>query len=41
VLDWLGQGKELFDLPGVCFHGPDEWGSQPYMREWDAGVVSS
>ena len=36
VLDWLGQGKELFDLPGVFFHKPDEWGSQPYMRAWDA-----
>jgi hypothetical protein len=36
VLDWLGQGKELFDLPGVFFHGPEEWGSQPYMRAWDA-----
>jgi hypothetical protein len=40
VLDWLGQGKELFDLPGVFFHGPEEWGSQPYMRAWDAGVIS-
>ena len=36
VLDWLGQGKELFDLPGVFFHTPEEWGSQPYMRAWDA-----
>jgi len=40
VLDWLGQGQELFDLPGVFFHGPAEWGSQPYMRAWDEEVVS-
>ncbi len=37
VLDWLGEGKELFDLPGVLFHSPEEWGSQPYMSEWDRG----
>ncbi len=41
VLDWLGQGKELFDLPGVFFHTPEDWGSQPYMRGWDEEVVSS
>ncbi len=35
VLDWLAQGKELFDLPGVLFHSPEEWGTQPYMRRWD------
>ena len=35
VLDWLGAGKELFDLPGVLFHSPEEWGSQPYMSAWD------
>ena len=35
VLDWLGAGKELFDLPGVLFHSPEEWGSQPYMTAWD------
>jgi hypothetical protein len=35
VLDWLDSGKELFDLAGVMFHGPDKWGSQPYMSAWD------
>ena len=37
VLDWLGAGKELFDLPGMLFHSPEEWGSQPYMTAWDRG----
>jgi hypothetical protein len=36
VLDWLEAGGEIFDLPGVRFHPPEEWGSQPYMREWDS-----
>jgi hypothetical protein len=35
VLDWLEAGKELFDLPGLLFHTPEEWGSQPYMSAWD------
>lgn len=35
VLDWLSNGKELFDLPGVMFHSPEAWGSQPYMSHWD------
>ncbi len=35
VLDWLGAGKELFDLPGVLFHSPEEWGTMPYMSAWD------
>ena len=35
VLDWLAGGGELFDLPGLMFHGPEEWGSQPYMGAWD------
>ena len=35
VLDWLANGGELFDLAGVMFHGPGEWGSQPYMSRWD------
>ena len=35
VLDWMGAGGELFDLAGVMFHGPDEWGRQPYMAAWD------
>jgi hypothetical protein len=30
VLDWLEAGNELFDLPGVMLHGPDQWGTQPY-----------
>lgn len=34
VLDWLARGGELFDLPGVMFHRPDQWGSQPYMSEF-------
>jgi hypothetical protein len=37
VLDWLVAGKEMFDLPGVLFHSPEEWGSQPYMSAWDRG----
>jgi hypothetical protein len=35
VLDWIGLGKEIFDLPGVMFHAPEAWGSQPYMKRWD------
>lgn len=35
VLDWIDAGGELFDLAGLMFHGPDEWGSQPYMSRWD------
>jgi hypothetical protein len=34
VLDWLAAGKELFDLPGVAFHAPEAWGSQPYMSRF-------
>ena len=34
VLDWLAAGKELFDLPGVAFHAPEGWGSQPYMSKY-------
>ncbi len=30
VLDWIAQGNELFDLPGVMLHSPEQWGSQPY-----------
>lgn len=36
VLDWLARGGEIFDLPGLMFHAPAEWGSQPYMNRWDA-----
>jgi hypothetical protein len=36
VLDWIGQGKEIFDLPGVMFHSPEAWGTQPYMGVWDS-----
>jgi hypothetical protein len=36
VLDWLDHGGEIFDLPGVMFHGPESWGTQPYMREFEA-----
>lgn len=35
VLDWMEEGKALFDLPGVRFHPPEDWGSQVYMRAWD------
>jgi hypothetical protein len=35
VLDWLEAGGEIFDLPGLTFHGPDAWGEQPYMRGWE------
>lgn len=35
VLDWIDQGKEIFDLAGVMFHGPEAWGTQPYMSQWD------
>ncbi len=35
VLDWLAEGKELFDLPGLMFHPPHDWGYQPYMGNWD------
>jgi hypothetical protein len=40
VLDWLEQGQELFDLPGVLFHPPSAWGSQPYMTQWDTSGLS-
>jgi len=30
TLDWLAAGQELFDLPGVMLHSPDQWGTQPY-----------
>ena len=40
VLDWIGQGKEIFDLPGIMFHTPEEWGTQPYMRQWDRNSMS-
>ena len=39
VLDWIGQGKEIFDLPGVMFHDPEAWGSQPYMKQWDQWII--
>ena len=41
VLDWLAAGKELFDLPGVLFHAPEEWGTQPYMSAWDKEIKES
>ena len=30
VLDWINQGGELFDMPGVMLHKPEQWGTQPY-----------
>ncbi|MBE0695519.1 MAG: hypothetical protein IH586_01210, partial [Anaerolineaceae bacterium] len=38
VLSWLANGGEIFDLPGVMFHGPDEWGTHPYMRSFEASA---
>jgi hypothetical protein len=35
VLDWVENGGELFDLPGLMFHGPDEWGTQPAYQKVD------
>jgi hypothetical protein len=35
VIDWLDRGDEMFDLPGLMFHTPGDWGSQPYMSAWD------
>jgi hypothetical protein len=35
VLEWLKRDQELFDLPGLCFHGPEDWGKQVYMQAWD------
>jgi hypothetical protein len=32
VLDWLEQDNELFDLPGVMLHTPEDWGTQPYYK---------
>jgi hypothetical protein len=32
--EWLEAGNEIFDLPGVMFHKPEAWGTQPYMRDW-------
>lgn len=32
VLDCLDSGGEIFDLAGVMFHTPQEWGTQPYMN---------
>ena len=32
VLDWLSEGNELFDLPGLMLHQPDQWGTQPYYN---------
>ncbi len=31
VLDCLEGDGEIFDLPGLMFHAPDAWGTQPYM----------
>jgi hypothetical protein len=35
VLDWIEQGGELFDLPGLMFHTADRWGTQPYFTAWE------
>lgn len=34
ALDWLAAGQPIYDLPGLRFHSPEEWGSQPYMTAW-------
>ncbi len=39
VLDWLAEGKELFDLPGVMLHRPEQWGTQPYYYVKEAVVT--
>jgi hypothetical protein len=36
VLEWIESGKELFDLPGLYFQSPSEWGNQLYMSQWDS-----
>jgi hypothetical protein len=36
VLDWLSDGNELFDLPGVMLHIPEAWGTQPYYSTDEA-----
>jgi hypothetical protein len=41
VLDWLGSGREIFDVSGVMFHSPDAWGTQPYMSRWDRSHSSA
>jgi hypothetical protein len=35
VLNWIEQGGELFDLPGLMFHKADSWGTQPYFTAWE------
>lgn len=32
VLDWMAEGNELFDLPGLMLHAPDQWGTQLYYN---------
>jgi hypothetical protein len=39
VLECLESGGEIFDVPGVLFHAPAEWGTQPYMRRADAAAA--
>jgi hypothetical protein len=39
VLEWMETGKELFDLPGVMLHTPDQWGSQPYYYYKEAVIT--
>ena len=36
VLEWIENGKELFEMPGLYFQSPSEWGSQIYMSQWDS-----
>jgi hypothetical protein len=36
ILEWIQGGKELFDLPGLYFQSPSEWGNQLYMTQWDS-----
>jgi len=33
VLDRLAAGNPIFDVAGLMFHAPSEWGSQPYMSD--------
>lgn len=44
VLDWMAEGNEVFDLPGLMLHTPEQWGSQPYYNipaqmQYEAPVI--
>lgn len=33
LADWFAKGGEAFELPGVMFHGPGQWGTQPHLAQ--------